>query len=109
MDPNLRAALKRKQAVASSTNSLANRYRTAINSHNNFLLLSGHLDTNIKGTSFSVDVPKNFNQLELVVLTPASAVKKTFSLKTNEKRKFKDLRHAGISATEPGKEWTMSR
>ena len=51
-----------------------------LTSHNNFLLLSGHLETNLKDDCFIVNVPNNYNQLEIIVLTPISAIKKTFSL-----------------------------
>ena len=68
-----------------------------LNSHNNFLLASGHLEPNLKGDSLIVEVPANYNTLNVVVLTPESSIKKSFSLQETEKRKFKDLRHAGIA------------
>ena len=53
-------------------------------------------------------MPLNYNQLELVVLTPTSAIKKSFSLKSSA-RQFKDLSHVGIAETQEDKAWTMSR
>jgi hypothetical protein len=44
-----------------------------------------------------------------VVLTPSSAIKKTFSLAVTKTRKFKDLRHIGMEETSQSKGWTMSR
>lgn len=52
----------------------------SINSHNNFLVLSGHTETNLKGSTLSFEVPNNYNQLELIILTPESAMKKKISL-----------------------------
>ena len=56
-----------------------------------------------------MDVPVNYSQLEIIILTPESAVKKSVSLKLTGNRKFKDLRHTGIAETAENKGWTMSR
>ena len=59
---NLKAAKKKK---AAEQHGMHNRnLPSLVSSHNNFLLLSVHVETNIKGeTVFSVNVPKNYNQL----------------------------------------------
>jgi len=98
VDPNMKAALKRKKDKADSKGISLERNCLAISSHNNFLLSSGHLETNLRGEKIEIEVPLNYNQLELVVLTPTSAIKKQFSLKSSN-RQFKDLRHVGITET----------
>lgn len=80
-----------------------------LNSHNNFLLSSGYLTSNLQGTSVTVEVPLNYNQLEIYLLTPATAIRKSFTLASTSHRTLKDLRHAGINETSETKAWTMSR
>lgn len=67
-----------------------------LSTHNNFLLLSGYLQNNLKGSTIKVDVPSSYNSLSVVVLTPATAIRKSFSLGEVEHKKLKDLRHAGL-------------
>ena len=56
-------AAKKKKAAEQHGMSIRN-VPSQLNCHKNFLLLSGHVETNIKGENvFSVNVPKNYNQL----------------------------------------------
>ena len=58
---NLKAAKKKKAAEQGMQ---IRHLISPLNCHNNFLLLSGHVETNIKGEAvLSVNVPKNYNQL----------------------------------------------
>lgn len=80
-----------------------------MNSHNNFLLTSGYLESNLHEKGLTVEVPSNYNQIEVLIVTPATAIRRTFNLGQTKDRKFKDLRHTGIAETKENKAWTMSR
>lgn len=62
VDPNVQQKLKSRKAyyVAKDLNTprLAN-----INSHNNFLLFSGDLFSNLKGNTITVDVPEGYSEI----------------------------------------------
>lgn len=81
-----------------------------LNSHNNFLQLSGEVASNLVGGCLKVGIPKEYSSIDVYILTPKTATKSTFSLKTNDEPKLKrDLRHSGLEETEENKGWTMSR
>lgn len=111
MDRNLKGRVNLKKAENASRN-IANRSMLGLNSHNNFLLLSGEVASNLKGNSVTVDIPEGYSEIEVIVITPESAIKKSYPLGNVSPRKTKDLRHAGLEeapekADKSG--WTMSR
>jgi len=53
---------------------------TFINSHNNFLSLSGHAEYNLNGQTVTFEVPNNYNNVELLILTPTTSITKNISL-----------------------------
>jgi hypothetical protein len=69
VDPNVQQRLRGRKAqnVSKDLNSpsLAN-----INSHNNFLLFSGDLVSNLKGNTITVNIPEGYSQIEVLILTP---------------------------------------
>ena len=107
IDPNLRERFKAREASASNV-----RYGSSnlnLNSHNNFLLLSGDLSKNLTGKSLNFEIPLGYNSIQVYVLTPKTALKHTYSLGLNQPHQKKDLRHIGLERTEENAGWTMSR
>lgn len=80
-----------------------------LNSHNNFLQLSGEVASNLTGGSLTVSIPKGYSCIDVYILTPKTAIKSTHSIKTNEPKLNRDLRHSGLEETQENKGWTMSR
>lgn len=80
-----------------------------LNSHNNFLQLSGEVASNLTGGSLTVGIPKGYSSIDVYILTPKTATKSTYSIKANEPKLKRDLRHSGLEETQENKGWTMSR
>ena len=80
-----------------------------LNSHNNFLQLSGEVASNLIGGCLTVGIPRGYSSIDVYILTPKTATKSSYSLKTNEPKLKRDLRHSGLEETEANKGWTMSR
>ena len=80
-----------------------------LNSHNNFLQNAGVLSTNCKGETVEVVIPEGYGQMEVIVITPKTAIKRSFTLDNTEAPKTKDLTHTGLQETEKDKGWAMSR
>jgi hypothetical protein len=111
VDRNLKGRVNLKKAENASRN-IANRGMLGLNSHNNFLLLSGEVASNLKGSSVTVDIPEGYSEIEVIIITPESAIKKSYPLGNVSPRKTKDLRHAGLNETPEKADksgWTMSR
>jgi hypothetical protein len=53
---------------------------TYMNSHNNFLSLSGYVEYNLNGQIVTFEVPNNYNNVELLVLTPTTSITRNISL-----------------------------
>lgn len=95
VDPNMRERFRaRKASGAGSPESSRNAMN--LNSHNNFLLLSGDLAKNLNGKSVNFSIPQGYNSIEVYVLTPKTALKKTYSVGSNRTLHKKDLRHTGL-------------
>ena len=71
-----------------------------LNSHNNFLQLSGEVASNLIGGSLNVKIPKGYGSIDVYILTPKTATKSTYSIKTNEPKLKRDLRHSGLEETQ---------
>jgi len=108
IDPNIQQKLKARKAQNGSRDLITPRL-TSLNSHNNFLLLSGDLISNLKGNTITVDIPHSYSEIEVLILTPESAIKQSFPIKFAHERKVKDLRHTGLKETSDKSGWTMSR
>ncbi len=67
-----------------------------MNSHNNFLSLSGYVEYNLNGQIVTFEVPNNYNNVELLVLTPTTSITRNISLGNTQHKKNKDLRHVGM-------------
>jgi hypothetical protein len=96
VDPNMRERFRaRKASGAGSPDSSRNALN--LNSHNNFLLLSGDLAKNLNGKSVNFSIPLGYNSIEVYVLTPKTALKNTYSIGSSQPLKRKDLKHTGLS------------
>jgi hypothetical protein len=108
VDPNMRERFRARKASGAGSPE-ASRNALNLNSHNNFLLLSGDLAKNLNGKSINFSIPAGYNSVEVYVLTPKTALKNTYSIGSNRPHLKKDLRHTGLEETEEKYGWTMSR
>ena len=91
-DPNIRERFR--QRGAGSSRSV--KSGASLNSHNNFLLITGDLSRNLNGKTLNIEIPNGYNNIEVYVLTPKTALKSLFSLGYISPHQKKDLRHSGL-------------
>jgi hypothetical protein len=92
VDPNIRERFR--QRGPGSSRSV--KSGASLNSHNNFLLITGDLSRNLNGRTLNIEIPKGYNNIEVYVLTPKTALKSVFSLRSTSPHQKKDLRHSGL-------------
>jgi hypothetical protein len=109
VDPNVRERFQLKNKDLSGSKLVSSGNCLNLNSHNNFLLLSGDLSSNLKANSIKLEIPLGYNSIEVYILTPKTAIKNSYVLGFNQKHQKRDLRHTGLESTEENAGWTMSR
>jgi hypothetical protein len=62
VDPNIQQKLRARKAKDISSELPISRL-IDLNSHNNFLLLSGDLYSNLKGNIITVDIPNGYSEI----------------------------------------------
>lgn len=68
-----------------------------LNSHNNYLALSGHAIFNAKYQDvMEITIPKGYSEVVVNLITEKSATRKSFYLQSEPHDRKKDLRHLGL-------------
>lgn len=68
-----------------------------LNSHNNYLALSGHAIFNAKYQDImEITIPKGYSEVVVNLITEKSATRKSFYLQSESPDRKKDLRHLGL-------------
>ena len=76
INPNIRQRFRK--ADAETPRSV--KVKASLNSHNNFLLITGDLSRNLNGKTLNIQIPNGYNNIEVYVLTPKTAIKSIYSL-----------------------------
>lgn len=81
-----------------------------LSSHNSFLQHTGYLRDNLRvAGTITFELPLNFNQVDVYIITSTTAVKQGFPVVFSQSPPRRDLRHAGLTESEEKKGLTMSR
>lgn len=81
-----------------------------LSSHNSFLKHTGYLRDNLRASgTITFELPLNFNQVDIYIITSTTAVKQGFPVVFSESPPRRDLRHVGLTESEEKKGLTMSR
>lgn len=108
VDPNIRERFSKKKGLDQKTGSSI-QSSLGLNSHNNFLLLTGEVQANLNDEVVTVNIPHGYSVAEVYVITPKTAIKGVYSLENEAKNETRDLRHIGLESTNENAGWTMSR
>jgi hypothetical protein len=99
VDPNIRERFAKKKGLDQKSNSNI-QSSLGLSSHNNFLLITGEVQTNLNQETLTVNVPHGYSAVEVYVITPKTAIKGVYPLQTEAERETRDLRHIGLKNTE---------
>ena len=78
LDTYIRERFAKKKGLDQKSSSIQSSL--GLSSHNNFLLLTGEVQTNLNDETVTVNVPHGYSAIEVYVLTPKTAIKGVYPL-----------------------------